>query len=674
MLFAGLTGGIFASADAQTVASSVAVTNSASPDLQCNKVVLSAGEDGDSMSIYGHFLIRNLPGFNNYRADNGNARLESDHMGLELVGEQVATWLILVDVSDPSGRAQTIRHSAELATRLVSLMSPVCKVRILAVAGTQKVLADTEILKPIMNEGKDISPIYVWNGSKAQYSNQLYAGIIETLSSRISEVQPGNTNLWIGVARALKEQMPECSAGLYENLPRGVILISDGVDESNSSPSDFTMLVDTAKKMEIPIHTIAVPHKDKGAKYHDPQSGKSRTATDTDRGKGYAAMQRLSLDTGALSLNDSDFLKKIESQGKRGKTNVSYVFDVDKKDSVDKLDGMLRSTSSMVLKMQTPIDNIVAGHALRITLRNGNSTVCQLEVPQEQLGIFVAENALRKLMRKRSEIPNPYTEEQFRACALEMYSIFEHDLLPLTLTEPLFSQTKADCDYARRVKDVLLHVKNTSRLMDRDDARYEIGCCLINVKHPLPEPPKEDTNINVNNNIPTQGGPVTINNATTGDGSEEVGDTPKLVWWVVGIGGAFACVIVFIIIIRSLSRNDDDDEPAVRGPRPDAGAGAVPTPPLATLDDAKQPGQSWAVRKTSVSVGRSASADVRLPSGHVSNIHFTLYREATGQWMVKDANSTNGTIVNGSKITTATALNSGDIVSVADMQLVFRIK
>ena len=196
----------------------------------------------------------------------------------------------------------------------------------------------------------------------------------------------------------------------------------------------------------------------------------------------------------------------------------------------------------------------------------------------------------------------------------------------------------------------------------------------MDLNAPLPEPPKEDTNVNVNNNIPNQGGNVTINGTTLGSSEEEVADTPNLVWWVVGIGGAFACIIVFIIIIRSLSRNDEDDAPAVRGPRPDSGAVPVPTPPLATLDDAKQPGQSWAVRKTSVSVGRSASADVRLPSGHVSNIHFTLYREATGQWMIKDANSTNGTIVNGSKISAATALNSGDIISVADMQLVFRIK
>ncbi len=674
MLFAGLTGGMCATADAQTVVSPVTVTNSNSPDLQCNKVVLSASENDNSMLLHGHFLIRNLPVFNNYRADNGNTRLESDHIDLNLVGSQVATWLVLVDVSDPSGRKDAIRHSAEIATRLVSLMSPVCKVRILAVAGTQKVLADTEILKPIMNEGKDRTPIYEWNGSQAQYSNELFAGIIETLSSRISEVQPGNTNLWIGVARALKEQMPECSAGLYENLPRGVILISDGVDESSSSPSDFTMLVDTAKKMDIPIHTIAVPHKDNGAKYRDPQTGKVRTATDTDQGKGYAAMQRLSLDTGALSLSYSDFLKQVETQGKRGKKNITHVFDVDKKDSVEKLDGMLRSTSSMLLQMKTPVANISAGRALRITLRSGDSTVCQLEVPQEQLGIYVAELALRKLIKKHNEIPNPYTEEQISEYALAMYDIFERDLLPLTLTEPLFAQTTADCDYARRVKEVLLHVKNTARLMEREDARLEIGRCLISMNHPLPDPPKEDTNINVNNNIPTQGGNVTVNNTTSGDGSEDMGDTPKLVWWVVGIGGAFACIIVFIIIIRSLSRNDDDDEPVVRGPRQDSGAAPVPTPPLATLDDAKQPGQSWAVRKTSVSVGRSASADVRLPSGHVSNIHFTLYREATGQWMIKDANSTNGTIVNGSQISTATALNSGDIISVADMQLVFRIK
>ena len=124
-----------------------------------------------------------------------------------------------------------------------------------------------------------------------------------------------------------------------------------------------------------------------------------------------------------------------------------------------------------------------------------------------------------------------------------------------------------------------------------------------------------------------------------------------------------------------MNRDDDDDEPVAPRGMPSAPQAPAPAPaPIATLDDAKQPGQSWAVRKTSVTVGRSASADVRLPSGHVSNIHFTLYRESNGQWMVKDANSTNGTIVNGSTISAATPVNPGDIISVADMQLVFRLK
>lgn len=638
MLFAGFAGGVCATADAQTVVSPVT-----SEIIKCDKALL----DRDGSELIARFLVQNKPEYNSYRGAVAGHTLNSGNADLKMISSQVATWLIFIDISDPSGRKNVIKTSAEVAARLVSLMSPDSEVHVMVAAGSQQVVARTDELQSLMTEGYGYEPV----STSGKYS---------FLLSRICDakgIENNNTHIWVGLTRALKDEMPDNVKDIKRYLPRGVILISDGMDESRTTDEDFRMLVQTSKEMNIPVHTIAVPYKDNPTGRSGRKKGKGSTS-DTDAHKGYAALQRLAVQTNGSYLT------------------YEQVKNPDGGDAIGLLNGMLRKTSAMVMQLKTSLKDangniIPAGRSLKLILTEGREkTVAYMELPQEQLGLVVGDYALECLL----ELRNGLNEANKEQTVEKMLKIFKESLLPLTATDKLFEGTYMDRDYALRVRKLLQHVKNTPGVLSKPGVDAEIAICLVDLNAPLPEPPKEDTNVNVNNNIPNQGGNVTINGTTLGSSEEEVADTPNLVWWVVGIGGAFACIIVFIIIIRSLSRNDEDDAPAVRGPRPDSGAAPVPTPPLATLDDAKQPGQCWAVRKTSVSVGRSASADVRLPSGHVSNIHFTLYREATGQWMIKDANSTNGTIVNGSKISTATALNSGDIISVADMQLVFRIK
>ena len=638
MLFAGLTGGFFASADAQPVVSPVT-----SEVIKCDKALL----ERDGNELIARFLVQNKPEYNSYRGVVAGHVLDSSNTDLKMVSSQLATWLIFIDISDPSGRKKIIANSAAVTARLVSLMSPDSEVHVVVAAGSQQVVARTDELQGLMTEGRDL--VDVFHHSKYSF-----------LQDRICNakgIQNNNTHIWVGLTRAIKDEMPNNVEDIKRYQPRGVILISDGMDESDSTDEDFQMLVKTAKEMNIPVHTIAVPYKDSASKKSSGKKG-NKGGSDTAIHKGYAAMQRLAVQTNGSYLTYEDVLDP----------NEPY--------SIKLLNGMLRKTSAMLLQLKTSLtDNagniiIPSGRSLKLILTEGREkTVGYMELPQEQLGLIVGDYALECLLKLR----NGCNENNIEQTKEKMIKIFKESLLPLSATDELFECSYVDRDYALRVRKLLQHVKNTPGVLSKPGVESEIVLCLLDLNAPLPEAPKEDTNVNVNNNIPVQGGAVTINGTTAGGAAEEEGDTPKLVWWVVGIGGAFACIIVFIVIVRSLTRSDDD-EAVVRGPRPDSGAAPVPTPPLATLDDAKQPGQSWAVRKTSVSVGRSASADVRLPSGHVSNIHFTLYREATGQWMVKDANSTNGTIVNGSKISTATVLNSGDIISVADMQLVFRIK
>lgn len=69
-----------------------------------------------------------------------------------------------------------------------------------------------------------------------------------------------------------------------------------------------------------------------------------------------------------------------------------------------------------------------------------------------------------------------------------------------------------------------------------------------------------------------------------------------------------------------------------------------------------------------VTVGRSPNADIVIGAGYVSARHarFTLMGQ---NLFVEDLGSTNGTGVNGQRISAPTALRSGDVVNVGDVQI-----
>jgi len=69
--------------------------------------------------------------------------------------------------------------------------------------------------------------------------------------------------------------------------------------------------------------------------------------------------------------------------------------------------------------------------------------------------------------------------------------------------------------------------------------------------------------------------------------------------------------------------------------------------------------------KTEIRVGRVRDNDIVLPKGNVSKHHCHLLLQ-DGQLVVEDLGSTNGTYVNGRKITEATSLGTADKVFVGD--------
>ncbi len=632
-MFSALLGGALQGAENQVVPATESLIFSAAveaKDITCDKVVLSRAGD----TLIAKYLVQKTPFYNNYNGYVGDFRLSSSNTDLRQDVNQLASWLIVVDISDPHGRKNAILQSAAVATRLVSLMSPQSNVRILAMAGSQQLVNASDIpgspLSDMMTEGKDIEPIYVQGRKGAPvFENPLYQTIVTGIVG--ANVQTSNTNLWIGLARALKEQMPDCSRGIYQYLPRGVILISDGADESHSSEADFQDLVKTAKDMGIPIHTIGFPFKDS-------------SRNETERFKGFAAMQRLAVQTDGSFLS-SDDVNSTESP-----------------ETVKALVNMLRKTSAAVMQLKTDIDDLPVAHSLKLELMAGNQHSCDLEIRQEDLGLVIADRALENLLAAKHLHADAKTAEARNECARAMAAIFVARLMPLTDIEKLFDGTSLDRDYARRVKTLLQHVKKTEGLSKKPDFLAEVAEYLTNPNATLPEAVKESQNIVVNTHNTNE-----VRNSAGAAAAAEEEQTSGLVWWVLGIGGASACVIVFLLIIRAMSKDEDEAAVVVNG---DNGHAAAPA--LAYLDDAKQLGQNWPVQKASVTVGRSKSADITLPSGHVSKIHFTLYRDASGQWMIKDANSTNGTEVNGRIISAATPVNNGDSIVLADMQLTFR--
>ena len=102
-----------------------------------------------------------------------------------------------------------------------------------------------------------------------------------------------------------------------------------------------------------------------------------------------------------------------------------------------------------------------------------------------------------------------------------------------------------------------------------------------------------------------------------------------------------------------------------------SGAYFAPTgAPWALLVDAG-PAELKGVRvplDTVVTIGRSPEADITIADSFVSNRHARVTPSAGGP-IVEDLDSTNGTVVNGARISAPTTLRKGDALSLGDVVL-----
>jgi len=70
-------------------------------------------------------------------------------------------------------------------------------------------------------------------------------------------------------------------------------------------------------------------------------------------------------------------------------------------------------------------------------------------------------------------------------------------------------------------------------------------------------------------------------------------------------------------------------------------------------------------------VGRSRECDLRVDDGNVSRRHFELVQDGPTAWVVADLGSTNGTEVNGRRVSGRKRLDDGDRITIGGTELVF---
>ena len=82
--------------------------------------------------------------------------------------------------------------------------------------------------------------------------------------------------------------------------------------------------------------------------------------------------------------------------------------------------------------------------------------------------------------------------------------------------------------------------------------------------------------------------------------------------------------------------------------------------------------ESFTFTQSVVTVGRSPFNDLPIDNPTVSNYHARLHYHAN-QWWLDDLSSTNGTFLNGDRVTTSTVLTTGDVIEFGEVGLLVSI-
>ena len=81
-------------------------------------------------------------------------------------------------------------------------------------------------------------------------------------------------------------------------------------------------------------------------------------------------------------------------------------------------------------------------------------------------------------------------------------------------------------------------------------------------------------------------------------------------------------------------------------------------------------GQSFVLEQETYTVGRVDSNDVCLPDGTISTHHASIVKDSDGGYSVRDNGSTNGTRINGTRVTEQ-KLSSGDVLQFGGIEALY---
>jgi pSer/pThr/pTyr-binding forkhead associated (FHA) protein len=93
--------------------------------------------------------------------------------------------------------------------------------------------------------------------------------------------------------------------------------------------------------------------------------------------------------------------------------------------------------------------------------------------------------------------------------------------------------------------------------------------------------------------------------------------------------------------------------------------------PTLTLVAERTPVKAYDVASLGVNIGRGDDMDIVIDNASVSRRQARIEMAATGEWVVEDLNSANGTFVNGQRLTSRRTLARGDEISFGKFSLFF---
>jgi hypothetical protein len=94
---------------------------------------------------------------------------------------------------------------------------------------------------------------------------------------------------------------------------------------------------------------------------------------------------------------------------------------------------------------------------------------------------------------------------------------------------------------------------------------------------------------------------------------------------------------------------------------------------MVRIEEGKEPGRVYEVRKEALSIGRSRESDIFLEDLAVSRLHASIISQGNGNFALRDEGSANGTKVNGQQVNKYQPypLQDGDKIQLGQTVLVF---